>query len=226
MTTLRLYRGIAVPAATIEAVTMSIRRDGLVEGQGKWKIEQLSRLPSGVSVDKADLSLGDTRDAEWRSAVCACGTLEGASYYAWQHNRHQSNNTPILIEFEAHLDAVGIDGRDLLYTAFQGGDPKRARSVLEGLYGSTILRYADQAWASQDQDRRVALCDLATLDPDVILAHYANRTVIGGRSGTTFENAFTVAYPIPPKAIVRVWAPERRGVQITPAITLRDIVAI
>ena len=81
MTTLRLYRGIAVPAADVDAVTSSIRRDGLVERQMTgW--DHLWSVPLEVSLKKVDLSLEDTRDADWRPAVCACGTLEGAAYYA------------------------------------------------------------------------------------------------------------------------------------------------
>ena len=223
MTTLRLYRGIAVPAASVDAVTSSLRRDGLVERRGKEWVHLWS-VPSGVSIEKAALCLEDTRDANWRSAVFACGTLEGAAYYAWEHNRSETNNTPILIEFESYLDQVRIDGRDFLYLSFQGGDPEEARTVLESIYGSKILRYAELAWASRDHGRRVALCDLATLDPDVVLAHYASRTIIRGRYGTTFENAFTVAYPVLPSDIVRVWTPSQRGAQISPSVTVQDIV--
>ena len=222
---LRLYRGIAVPAASVADTTAAMLRAGLVEGQVTWTIEQLWRLPPRFSVEEVDLSTVDTQEAHWRSAVCACGTVEGATYYAWHHNRHGPDDTPILIEFEAHLDQVRIDGRDFLYTAFQMGDPEKARSVLEKVYGPKILRYADQAWASHDQDKRIALCHLATLDTDVALAHYANRTVIKGRYGTTFENAFTVAYPVHPKAIVRVWTPCERGTQRTHSVTVQDIVS-
>ena len=225
MTMLRLYRGIAVPAANVDAVTSSIRRDGLVEGQvGGW--DHLWSVPLDVSLNKADLSLEDTRDADWRPAVCACGTLEGAAYYAWQHKLHGTDDTPILIEFEASLDQVRVDGRDFLCSAFQRGDPEKARSVLESIYGSKILTYADLAWASQDQGKRIAFCDLVTLDPDVVLAHYANRTVISGRYGTTFKNAFTVAYPIQPKDIVCVWSPHKRRTRRTNSVTIQDILPV
>ena len=224
MTKLRLYRGIAVPAASARDVTSAILRNGLVEGQGTWGIEPLWRIPSDISLEKADLCLEDTRSANWRSVVCACGTLEGAAYYAWQHNRSKTNDTPVLIEFEAHLDQIGIDGHDFLYPAFEYGDPERARTVLESIYGSKILSYAELAWASPDHGRRVALCDLATRDPDVVLAHYASRTTIRGRYGTTFENVFTVAYPIPPSDILRVWTPTERGAQQVPTEALQDVV--
>ena len=223
MTMLRLYRGIAVPASSAARASAAIRRDGLTEGQGRFGVKHLWSLPAGVSVEEAYLSSAATRNAEWCYAVCACGTLEGAAYYAWQHNRHGADDTPILIEFEAHLDQVRIDGRDFLYSAFQMGDPERARGVLENIFGSRILRYVDAAWATNDREERVALCDLATLDPDVVLAHYANRTVIGGRYGTTFESAFTVAYPVPPTAIVRVWTPQSMGAKRIPSVSIGDI---
>ncbi len=226
MTTLRLYRGIAVPATSVADVASSIRRTGLIEGQGHWRIEQLWKLPSGVPVEQVDLSSADIGEADWRSAVCACGTLDGAAYYAWKHNRNETNDTPILIEFEADVDQVRIDGRDFLYPAFQGGHPERARGLLEQLYGSSVLRYADLAWTSPDQRMRVSLCHLATLDPEVVLAHYANLTVVEGKHGTTFENAFTVAYPVSPNAIVRVWVPEVMGEQRTPSVTVKDVVVI
>lgn len=226
MTTIRLYRGIAVPKTGVAEAVSGIQERGLIEGQGNWRIEQLWRSPAGASAETADLSISDTRNADWRSATCACGTLEGAAYYAWQHNRTATNNSPILVEFEADLDQVRIDGRDFLYTAFQMGDPKKARSILQTLYGDEIIGYVDQAWATQDQGKRIALCHLATLDPAVVIAHYANRTVIGGRHGTIFENAFTVATPVQPSAIVRVWIPDTMASRRVPSVCVDDIVSI
>ena len=222
MTTLRLYRGIAVPAASAADVTSSIRRVGLIEREGARGIGQISRLAAGVSVEEAEMAATQVRNACRRPAVCASGTLEGAEYYAWQHNRFGEDNTPLLIEFEADLKQVAIDAPDFLYPAFQGGDPEKARSILENLYGDKILKYADAAWALNDQLDRLALCDLATLDPDVVLAHYSNRIVIGGKHGTTFASAFTVAFPVQPEAIVRVWAPVKRGVPRSPSLIFRD----
>ena len=142
----RLYRGIAVPGTLVEEVISSIREAGLTEGQGALRIEQLWKLPSGVLAEEADLLSVGTSDAVWRSAVCACGTLKGAAYYAWQHNRNETNDTAILIEFEAHSDDIRIDGRDFLYTAFQWGEPDITRSVLKEIYGSKVLMYAELAW--------------------------------------------------------------------------------
>ena len=177
-----------------------------------------------VSVEDIDLSTVNTQGADWRSTVCACGTIEGASYYAWHHNRHGRDDTPILIEFEAYLEQVSVDGRDFLCAAFQLGDPEKARSVLEKIYGPKILRYAEEAWTSLDQETRIALCHVATLDADVMLAHFENRMVIRGRYGTIFENAFTVAYPVHPGAIVSVWTPCENATQRTQSVTIQDIV--
>lgn len=41
-----------------------------------------------------------------------------ALYYAFVHNRKEENTEPLLIEFEASITDVWIDGRDFLYTVF------------------------------------------------------------------------------------------------------------
>ena len=224
MTTLRLYRGIAVPATSASETISLITENGLTEGAWFWKIEQNWGLPIDVLVNKIDLSTSDTRpESAFRPAVYACGTVEGASYYAWRHNRNQRDDTPILIEFDTQLDKVVVDGKDLLFTAFQFGEPGKAKGVMERIFGERVLTYAEAAWASGGQDRRIALCDLATMDADVVKAHYANRMVIGGRHGTNFANAFTVALPVQPEAIVRVWAPDSEPKLLTPSVTVSDI---
>ena len=223
MTTLRLYRGIAVLEASVAYVTSSIRKGGLIEGQGNRSVDHLLKLPTGVSIEKHDLNHDDTGDADWHPAVCACGTVEGASYYAWEHNRSHSNSTPILIEFEARIEDVRIDGRDFLFPAFQWGDPEKATTVLQSVYGDQILKYAGPAWDSADQGKRIALCDLATMDPEVVLAHYANRVVVRGRCRTTFESAFTIALPVLPEAIIGVWVPDKRETPSVPLFSFRDL---
>jgi hypothetical protein len=62
------------------------------------------------------------RETSRSAAICPCGEVIGANYYAWQHNPYGENTTPILIEFEASDDAMSIDGRDFLYTVFQLGE--------------------------------------------------------------------------------------------------------
>ena len=223
-TVLRLYRGIAVPASVLCSTISSIKENGLTKGKGHWSGEQSWGLPVDVLLEKVDLNLCDTRsESVTRPAIFASGTVESAAYYAWQHNRRSGNDTPILVEFDAAFDRITIDGKDFLYTVFQRGNPEKVRGVIEPLFGPKILTYAEAAWASDDPDRRVALCDLAGLDPDAIAAHYANRIVIGGRYNTHFENAFTVALPVQPHAIVRVWSPKSRPAWRNASVTLADI---
>ena len=103
------------------------------------------------------------------------------------------------------------------------GQPSKAREPLVRLFGPKVLKYAEAAWDSSETDRKIAFCDLAVLDPEVVTAHYENRTTIMGRSGTTFENAFTVPLPLLPDSIVRVWSPTSMKSLPTPLISLSDI---
>ena len=225
MTTLRLYRGIAVRAASVGETIALITEKGLAEGPWFWRMEQNWGLPIDVLLNKVDLSTADTRaESAFRPAVCACGTVEDASYYAWRRNRNRRDDTPILVEFDAQLDRIIVDGKDFLFTAFQYGEPAKIKSALGHIFGEKVLTYAEAAWAAEDQDRRIALCDLASMDADVIKAHYANRMVVGGKHGTIFANSFTVALPVQPEAIVRVWSPDSEPQLPTPSVTVGDTV--
>jgi hypothetical protein len=102
----------------------------------------------------------------------------------------------VLIAFDAEVKDVIVDGRDFLYTLFQLGDPSLGLPVALELFGPAIGRYLTRAWATDDQDQRLALCDLAIQDESVIAAHAANEKVIGGRHGTIFRNAFMVRTPV------------------------------
>ena len=155
MTALRLYRGIAVPTTSVGETISLITENGLTEGPSFWKMEQNWGLPIDALVNKVDLSTSDTQpESAFRPAICASGTVEGASYYAWRHNRNRRDDTPILVEFDAQLDQVVVDGRDFLFTTFQFSEPEKAKSAVEQLFGEKVLTYAEAAWASEDQDRR------------------------------------------------------------------------
>jgi hypothetical protein len=130
-----------------------------------------------------------------------------ASYYAWQHNRTRENDTPIVVEFDADVDTVAIDGRDFLFTVFQFGEPSLAGPAHKRAFGKAVLPYAEKAWAIENQSTRIALCDLACHDPDVVKAYHANTIVLGGRHHTVFRNAFIVQLPPAPHSVVRVWSP-------------------
>lgn len=224
---MRFFRGIAVPADKAEITIAGIRQQGLASGQGTWLMEHEHPGDLDALHTKPDLSLDDTRSQTGAvAAVCACGDELGASYYACSHNLTSNNDTPILIEFEAAVSASAVDGKDFLYTAFQLGDPERALPVLERSFGTAVLRYAEKAWSSEEQSFRIAQCDLAIHDADVIEAHYANDLVLAGRHGTIFRSAFTVALPVRPESIIRVWSPSNTPIMLQPAITLTDILRV
>lgn len=79
-----------------------------------------------------------------------------------------------------------------------------ARSALETIFGSAVLRYADRAWSTDNQDLRVACCDLAVQDPKVVLTHAGNIVVVGGRHGTVCASAFMGKLAIVPERIIAV----------------------
>ena len=120
----------------------------------KPRLDEIWRKPTITTDDTRPKS--DIPEPSW---VCACGEEEGALYYACMHNRSAKDNTPILITFEADVSDAVVDGRDFLYTAFQFGDSKRARSIIERMFGPAILRYADRAWSTVGH-QRIALLRL------------------------------------------------------------------
>jgi hypothetical protein len=174
---------------------------------------------------KPGLGLSDTRpeDRAVQPAICACGEFLGAAYYAFAHNRSATDDTPVIVEFEAPAEAVAIDGRDFLYTVFQMGMPARARPVLERAFGAAVLRYAERAWDTDDQQARIALCDLACYDASVVAAHHANTLALGGRHNTVFRNAFIVKLPVEGTAIVRVWSPSDEPDLPAPEVTFGSL---
>jgi hypothetical protein len=171
----------------------------------KGRIDRLWRSP--------DLSLDLTRpkNEEALARVCACARERAALYYACSHNRKGDNTASILITFDADPNDVIVDGRDFLYTVVQLGNREMSRSALERAFGSAVLRYADRAWATSDQNVRIACVDLATQDADVIAAHAVNELVIGGRYKTRFSSAFMVRAPVTAERIVSVERVDHRG---------------
>jgi hypothetical protein len=186
----------------------SILQSGLNRNQG-WLMVWEKPNNREALFEKPDLSMGDTQGPRETAPVgiCFCGEESSAAVYACERNIHRDNDTPILIEIEADLEIVAIDGRDFLYHAFQFIDPQKAAPALERLFGPNILRFAKAAWSSPDQSKRIALCDLAIHDKQIVAYHYKNRLVIGGKHSTRFYSAFKIKLPIEPSAIVRVWRP-------------------
>ena len=222
---MRFFRGIAVSSDAAESTIEDIRSVGLLGSEGTWRMTMFSHRGSIDDLfSKNDLSTEDTRVRyQEEQAICACGEVVGAAYYALKHNRTKENNTPIILEFEVDEKSVAVDGRDFLYVSFQIGNPIRARPVLQTAFGEAVLPYADLAWKQKSQDKRIALCDLAVRDPAVIRAHHDNVLVLGGRHGTIFRNAFLVTTPIPVSALICVRRLDSDTRIPRPEVTLTDL---
>ena len=220
---LTLYRGITVPESSFKKVKQEITRRGLVQNTERtWKMESvdLRQKLDALFVNDA-LSTKDTRpsilveegNGSYRKlvdsfhVVCACGDELGASYYASMHNKTDRNNVPLIIKFQADISNVQIDGKDFLYTAFQMGSTGRQRDKILEYFGDSVSRYLDKAWKSRENDFKIAICDVAIQDFEVIEAHYNNQTVIGGRHNTVFCSAFQVALPVESRNIVDLYRP-------------------
>ncbi len=203
---MRFFRGIAVSADKASAATADIRNRGFLASDSRWRMLFNDLKPRAAELWQQPLvTTAETKfEGDKPSWVCACADEIGATYYATTHNRTEKDDVPILTSFNADLRDVIIDGRDFLYTLFQLGDPQRARPIAEKIYGKNILKYLDRAWATRDQDQRIAMCDLATQDNDVIRDHAKNTVVIGGRHRTRFRTAFMVQTPVPAQRIISV----------------------
>jgi len=203
---MRFYRGITVSASVADFTIETIPKRGLQPGDGNWTMVAHDLKPRLIELwNRQILTTADTRPNEdgppW---VCACAEPQGATYYAIKHNKTDKHDVPLMITFIADPTDVVVDGRDFLYTLFQLGVPEKARLVAEQTFGKRILRYVDRAWSTEDQGQRVALCDLAVQDVEVIQAHAKNRNVILGRYNTLFRSAFFVRTPVPPEHIEKV----------------------
>ena len=82
--------------------------------------------------------------------------------------------------------------------------------MLGKLFGPAVLRYADRAWSTSNDDERIACCDLARQDRDVA-AHAANELVIGGRHRTRLSSAFMVRAPVTTERVAAVERVDHRG---------------
>jgi hypothetical protein len=226
---MRFYRGIAVPAEEAASTTADIRQNGLQVRNSGWRMvaqdlkPHLDRLWSLPSIERCDVELVPRDETPHR--ICTCADKTSALFYACKKNVTTTNTASILIAFDADIADVIVDGRDFLYTAFQLGDPDRARPVLERLFGNAILRYADRAWGTDKRElERVSICDLAVQDHDVIRAHAQNTTAISGRYGTEFCSAFMVRMPIPADQIVTVEAVSAKDFSFpAPEVLLQSI---
>jgi len=235
---LRFYRGIAVPEDEWGSLAHDIRVNGLrATDQTTWQVEVVDlRAHLEHLFAKPGLSLSDTRPSELVTtdrgshrrllgavpALCACGDELGGTYYATRHNRTSGKTAPLLVCFEADVGDVQIDGKDFMHNPmFQTGCTQGQRDWMIRIFGQVVERYVERAWLPDKKlDYRLALCDLAAQDPQVICDHHRNEIVLGGRCGTIFRSAFNVRLPVAPARIVEVTRPV--GVIPKPNFTIED----
>lgn len=222
---MRFYRGISVAEDDRQSVIDAIKHEGLKDGGprsgGSEVVDLRDRLYE--LFDCPDLSTEITRPSVWEEnqksrtrvliggypVIYATGDEYGASYYAQVHNQTKANRAPILIAFDAPISGASVDGNDFLYNAvFQPNYHHKRREAAVAIYGEGILKYLEKAWGSDDHDYRIALCDLALQDLDVIKSHYDNQAVIEGRHGVHFCSTFKIKAPINSDQIVEVSDPD------------------
>lgn len=227
---LHLYRGIAVPRENAEEVKRNISQNGIRGGEGKqWGFEGVDlRDRLEMLFNKSDLSTKDTRPPTgWFPIVCACGDKIGATYYATCHNRNRGvNEVSFVISFWSPISDIYVDGRDFLYSCFQGWDSSTVNNLeiqkkwLVELFGKHIEKYFQKATLFKNQDYRIAMCDLACHDSSVVQSHAQNKIIVRGRYGVLFCSAFFVRVPIAPSQIIAVESVE--SMYIRPQITLNE----
>ncbi|AFM27172.1 hypothetical protein [Desulfomonile tiedjei] len=213
MAVLKMYRGISVASKNVELVKRKINSDGLMQSHElPWSSYILDlRLNLAELLNRPDLSTSHTRfykpgqcitseSVRQRNLpfpfIFACGDKTGAAYFANTHNRTEEKDFPLVIEFLAPVEDVFVDGKDFLYSVFEGGPRQGLREKILKCFGVEISKYLDKAWNSRKTEHRIAMCDLAVQDPEIVFSHYQNRMTIGGRRGTVFRSAFMVRSPI------------------------------
>lgn len=222
MAVLKLYRGISVSSENVEQVMTRIRSEGLKQSHELlWNSYILDiRRNLAEYLNRPDLSTSQTRfyrpvqgityESVWQRDlpfpfVFACGDKTGAACFANTRNRTKNNDFPLVIEFLAPVENVFVDGKDFLYSAFINGPRQGMRDNILRCFGIEISEYLDRAWSSEEIEHRIALCDLAVQDLEIVTSHYQNRVPIGGRHGTVFRSAFMVRLPIEPHRILSTY---------------------
>jgi hypothetical protein len=232
--TVRLYRGIAVALDARDEVIESIKLRGLVpDERTSWKGEMPDPKQVRMRTDELFNDPASIRSAidsmPGQPLICACGDIYGASYYATHHNITKDKTASILIEFEAPLDSLCVDGRDFLCQAFQFWDSTGEKDFftvgmhLASCFGPQIFTYFQAAASGKDQMARIGICDLACHDLEVLKAHSENDVLIRGRFSTQFCSAFMLQLPIPASAILRIDPFPKMPSPPDGVITLQDI---
>jgi len=241
---LKLYRGISLAEQDVDRVIEDIKLNGInVSEEARWEF-QITFIKDRVAelFEKEDLFTLDTRPQKNKpndytmgelinpsKTVCFADKL-GARYYAVKHNKTESKTVPILIETEIDLKNIIIDGRDFLYTCFQFLEMKdiskqqKQISDLTQIFGNSIEKYLIKSSKTDIQDTKIALCDLATQDDDVIIEHYLNKIILAGRYNTIFRTAFHIKMPINKGDVKSVSIIEPNHFYQVPQISYKDII--
>ena len=155
--------------------------------------------------------------------IFASGDLMGAEHYAFHHGSGvTASEVPLIIEFEADLDALVIDGRDCLYTLSYGQHLPAVRAAILAIYGPACIRIIEPA-TGRDSREAIARVDLACQDLTVVEHHLANRHVVAGRYGTLFRSSFMLRPTEAALTVRRVWTPEVRQPRPAPDHVLADL---
>ncbi|MEM2146727.1 MAG: hypothetical protein QW279_15295, partial [Candidatus Jordarchaeaceae archaeon] len=232
-----LYRGISVEFSKLFEVISKIKENGITGEEGFWHFQgwclrnHISRL-----FQKHGLTIDDTRKGFHEFPVVAFADEIGAYYYALKHN-YREGRAPLIIKAKIDVSTkyAYVDGRDFLYPVFQGWDQRNlakqygingaskiVEKTLRQIYGAKIVKYFQKVTESEEQKYRIAMCDLATHDLDILSQHVNNRIVIEGRYGVIFRSAFFVAAPIKPDEIVEVFVPEQGELEFRPQLKLYE----
>jgi len=217
---MRLYRGITTTERDAEEIMHTIKTEGLKGTEGAWQFDVPDVQKTRERIKKENLLKHSVNDLENEcvfrddssKGICAGGDYSVAEYYAREHNYSvKSEETcPIVIEFEAPVSQIYVDGRDFLYPAFQchdrvkGSNLEKQKQILSNLFGENILQYFAAAASTDEQKQRIFLCDIACFDEGVVRDHANNKTRIHGRYNTRFRSAFFVQAPVVSAQIKKV----------------------
>lgn len=204
---IELYRGITVrPDQSSEIVTNALSK-GIDGSEGWWKFQVPADIPSAQKLARKALDDSLKFESVWSgpsvAGVCACGSSDGAAFYANKHNfsLREGKTFPLLVTLRTSFDRIYVDCRDFMMPAFQQLDRESGshvdvqRLVLKELFGETVLQYFEKCLDTDDQQERIRQGNMASFDQEVVRSHLSNVVFIEGRHNTVFKSAFFASVP-------------------------------
>jgi len=189
-----VYRGIRAKADQRDEVVRAHMRGELEPHPSSGSTYLFNRLPEDERTRLSkleDLTPEMTRppDIPATGWIFAAGDLMGAEHYAFHHGGGvRAPDVPLVVEFEADLDALVIDGRDCLYTLSYGQHLPAVRAAILAIYGPACIHIIEPA-TGRDAREATARVNLACQDLDVVRHHLAHEGVVSGRYGTLFRSS-------------------------------------